>query len=225
MLCFESTRRKISKLLTTPALGSTICILIGNIIARRISMNVSDKIRSLRRRSGLTLEKLGKRCGMTKGYLSKLERNKQLPPISTLQTIAQALDVEVADFFTEKSGNDNDNPNLDILHKGEERSAANNGKVASYGYAYVPLVRSLRGKQMSPLLMVINQGQTDAFTHDSEEFVFVVKGSIELLYDGKRHALSEGDSVYFDSRRKHRFVNNRAEPAVLVAVNYNYRRF
>jgi len=187
-------------------------------------MNVSEKIRALRRRSGLTLDQLAKRCGLTKGYLSKVERNKQPPPISTLQAIAQALEVEMADFFAERGSNGGDNPDLDILRK-DQRPAVKDGRLAPYGYVYTPLVRSLRSKQMSPVLMVVDKGRTDAFAHDSEEFVYVVKGSLDLLYEGKRHALGEGDSLYFDSRRKHRFVNHHAEPAVLVTVNYNYRRF
>jgi len=186
-------------------------------------MQVSEKIRSLRRRSGLTLDQLAKRCGMTKGYLSKLERNKQLPPISTLQTIAQAFEVELADFFAERESDGSRSPDLDILRTKQRRPAVKDGK-SPYGYVYTPLVRIFRGKQMPPVLVIVEKGQTDAFAHDSEEFVYVVRGSIELLYEGRRHALGDGDSFYFDSRRKHRFVNHETEPAVLVTVNYNYRQ-
>lgn len=188
-------------------------------------MNVSEKIRSLRRRANLTLDQLAKRCGMTKSYLSKLERNRQLPPISTLQTIAQALEVEVAEFFAERGGDADDTPDLDIFRKQDQKLTAHQTEDTPYGYTYTPLVKSLRGKQMSPVLMIVNRGQTDAFTHDSEEFVYVAKGAIELAYEGKRHMLGEGDSLYFDSRQKHRFLNHNDEPAILVTVNYNYRRF
>ena len=188
-------------------------------------MNVSDKIRSLRRRLGLTLDQLAKRCNLTRGYLSKLERNKQTPPISTLQTIAHALEVEIADFFEEKASNGSDSPNLDFLRKTQQRPMARKGKDLPYGYTYTPLVQRLRGKQMSPVLMIVEKGQTDAFAHDSEEFIYVAKGMVELLYEGKRHAFGEGDSIYFDSRLKHRFTNYQEEPAILVAVSYNYRRF
>ena len=188
-------------------------------------MTINEKVRFLRKRSGLTLDELAMRCHMTKGYLSRLERNFQPPPLSTLQTIAQALGVELADFFADEADATLKNPHLDILRHDEHPAPEQEAKRTSYGYSYVPLVRSLRGKQMSPVLMVIQKGKTDAFHHDSEEFGYVAKGAIELHYEDKRHALSEGDSFYLDSRKRHRFVNHQAAPAVLVQVNYNYRRF
>jgi transcriptional regulator with XRE-family HTH domain len=188
-------------------------------------VTISEKVHFLRKRSGLTLDELAMRCHMTKGYLSRLERNFQPPPLSTLQTIAQALGVELADFLADESDTALKDPHLDILRHDEHPVTRREAKRTFYGYSYVPLVRSLRGKQMSPVLMVIQKGQTAAFHHDSEEFVYVAKGAIEFHYEDKRHTLSEGDSFYFDSRKKHRFVNHQEAPAVLVQVNYNYRRF
>jgi len=188
-------------------------------------MTINEKVHFQRKRSGLTLDELARRCRLTKGYLSKLERNSQPPPLSTLQTIAQALGVEMADFFAEEGDATLKNPHLDVLRRDEQPASEREAKRTSYGYAYTPLVKSLRGKQMSPALMIVQKGQTDAFHHDSEEFGYVAKGAVELHYEGKCHALNEGDSFYFDSRKKHRFVNRRDDPAVLVQVNYNYRRF
>jgi transcriptional regulator with XRE-family HTH domain len=188
-------------------------------------LTVNEKVHLLRTRAGMTLDQLAKRCGMTKGYLSKLERNAQPPPLSTLQTIAQALGVELADFFADEAEAAVKDPHLDILRRDERRLTGREAARTSYGYSYAPLVESLRGKQMSPVLMVVQKGQTDAFHHDSEEFGYVAKGAVELHYEGKRHVLAAGDSFYFDSRKKHRFVNHQETPAVLVQVNYNYRRF
>ena len=188
-------------------------------------MYIHEKIRVLRRRAALTLDQLASRCHITKGYLSKLERNQQPPSISTLQTIAQALGVEIAEFFNGESSEVGQNSDVDIVRKQRPGHRAKQRTGTSYGYDYTPLVRSLRGKQMSPMLMVVAKGRTDAFTHDSEEFIYVVKGSVDLQYEGQVHVLGEGDSVYFDSRQTHRFANHQEEPAILVAVAYNYRRF
>jgi transcriptional regulator with XRE-family HTH domain len=188
-------------------------------------VQICEKLRFLRKRSGLTLDQLAKRCHMTKGYLSKLERNAQPPPVATLLALAQALGVEISEFFAEEPHRESGHPDLDLLRKDQRRSLENEGKAASYGYAYAPLVGSLRGKQMSPMLMKVHKGQTDAFAHDSEEFIYVTQGAVELLYDGTRYALEKGDSLYFDSRKKHRFINHQETPAILVTVNYNYRQF
>jgi len=188
-------------------------------------VTINRKVHLARKRAGLTLDQLARRCRITKGYLSKLERNPQPPPLSTLQTIAHALGIEVADLLADESEAAAKDPDLDILRRGEHRPAEQAQRTTTYGYSYAPLVRSLRGRQMAPVLMVVQKGQTDTFSHDSEEFLYVAKGALDLHYEGKCHALNEGDSAYFDSRKKHRFVNHHESPAVVVSVIYNYRRF
>jgi transcriptional regulator with XRE-family HTH domain len=60
---------------------------------------IAEKMRNLRVGKNITLDNLAMRTGFTKGYLSKLETGKQIPPIATLSRIAKALGVEIADFF------------------------------------------------------------------------------------------------------------------------------
>jgi uncharacterized cupin superfamily protein len=78
---------------------------------------------------------------------------------------------------------------------------------------------------MHPFLMIIAPGETKAFKHDSEEFCYVVKGSVDFCYNGRHHRVEAGDCFYFDSRRPHHYRNRTRGDAVLVAVNFNYRRF
>ena len=44
----------------------------------------------------VTLEKLALLTGFTKGYLSKVEKSEKAPPVSTLGTIARALEVTIS---------------------------------------------------------------------------------------------------------------------------------
>ena len=60
---------------------------------------ISQKIKQLRTKVGLTLEEVARKSGCTPGFLSQIERNKAVPSITTLHAIAEALDVPVADFF------------------------------------------------------------------------------------------------------------------------------
>ena len=40
-----------------------------------------------------------------------------------------------------------------------------------------------------------------------------------------RVLFEQGDSFYFDSRKPHQIINKQKTPAVVLAVNFNYRRF
>ncbi len=60
---------------------------------------MGQKIRQLWTDSRLTLEEAAERAGCTPGFLSQVERNQAVPPITMLYAIAQALGVKVTDFF------------------------------------------------------------------------------------------------------------------------------
>src|ERR1043165_3253126 len=55
-------------------------------------------MKRLREEHGMTLAELARLTRKTKGYLSKLERSRRLPPFTTLSTIAQALGADL-DLF------------------------------------------------------------------------------------------------------------------------------
>ena len=62
---------------------------------------IARNINKLRKKRKITLEKLADLTGLTKGYLSKIERAKKAPPYSTLNKIAMALGVDAAFFLEE----------------------------------------------------------------------------------------------------------------------------
>ena len=51
---------------------------------------ICRNIKKLRKQNHLTLENLASLTGLTKGYLSKVERSQKAPPYSTLNKIAGA---------------------------------------------------------------------------------------------------------------------------------------
>lgn len=182
-------------------------------------MRLPEQLKKLRKLRGLTLDELASRCGLTKGYLSKIENGHQTPAVSTIQVVADALDADIAELLNEPSA-EHVNNGLEIKH-----SQIQDEQKTSEGYSFVSLLNQYRNKQMSPFLMIIEKGETRNFSHDSEEFMYVAEGAVELIYRGEEHTLSKGDSAYFDSREKHSFRNLHDEKAVLVTINYHYRRF
>ncbi len=57
------------------------------------------KVKEFRKQHKITQEKLAEIVGVDNGYISKLEVGQNFPSISTLEKIAQALDVELYEFF------------------------------------------------------------------------------------------------------------------------------
>src|SRR6478752_1743304 len=67
-------------------------------VIRARSASPGALMKRLRKERGMTLAELARLTRKTKGYLSKIERSRKLPPFTTLSTIAQALGVDL-DLF------------------------------------------------------------------------------------------------------------------------------
>lgn len=185
-------------------------------------MNINAKIKDLRTRKGYTLDRLAEITGFTKGYLSKVERSSKTPPFATVQTIANALDVDIVELI-ETHQDVLGSKNIELLKHSD--SVKSEWEESSSVYSFKPLVNVYRNKYMSPFLFRIRKGESDMTAHDSEEFVYVLEGNVQLNYEGRTYKLGKGDCFYLDARIKHNFVNNSDETALLMAVHFNYRRF
>lgn len=66
-------------------------------------MNVSTKLRNLRKENKLTLKELSTKSGISVSFISDVENKRRNPSIDTLQTLADALGVSVNYFFDDNS--------------------------------------------------------------------------------------------------------------------------
>ena len=77
-----------------------------------------------------------------------------------------------------------------------------------------------KNKKMDPFLLTLNEkvSNTDTYSHNGEEFLFVVEGSAELLLDDHRIIINKGDSAYFDANLKHRLLASGCDEVKVLAV-------
>lgn len=64
-------------------------------LAKRIGKRISE----IRRKRGMTSEKLAYENEISKGYMSDIENGKKLPSIKMLNQIADALGVDIKELF------------------------------------------------------------------------------------------------------------------------------
>lgn len=180
--------------------------------------NIGAKIKELRRAKKMTLQGVANETGFSTALISQIENNNVSPPIATLSKIANFFDVKIGHFFTE---NEEECP-YEVL-RGNERTVV--PRVVSqdgtnHGYFYESLSVRKKNKKMDPFLLTLNEkvSNTDTYSHNGEEFIFVMKGTAELLLDDQRIVLNEGDSVYFDASLKHRLLSSGASEVKVMAV-------
>ena len=179
------------------------------------------KIQSLRRAKAVTLGQLAKMTGLTKGYLSQIENSTKTPPFSTLDKIAYALGVDITYFFVTREDEQVD-AKITVIKPDERKRVAPGG--LRRGYGYESLAYRKAGKNMEPYLITVDSHSIGTFKHEGEEFLFILEGSLEFSFGGKKYLLEPGYSVYFDSGIEHSGRASGDKKVRMLCIIYNYRR-
>ncbi len=182
---------------------------------------ITKNIKKFRTNRKMSLERLGKLTGLTRGYVSKIENSDKAPPFSTLIKLANALDADISLLIAEESEVP-ENMNLCIVKKRERKKVVRRGTL--YGYHYEALAHKKMGKNMEPYIIRPAFHEEGVFSHEGEEFMYVLEGKHEFMYDGKKYLLDPGDSIYFDSIIPHSGRSIGDKKAKILAVMYSYKR-
>lgn len=183
--------------------------------------SIAKNIKTLRMKKRMSLEELAKLTGLTRGYLSKIERSHKAPPLSTLDKIAVTLGVQLS-FFLQEETEKVDDSKLIIVRKNQGRRVVTKGTL--YGYEYEAIAHSKPGKNMEPFIITPTMGKEGNFKHEGEEFMYVLEGMHEFKYNGKKYILKKGDSVYFDSEVPHSGRSLGGKKAKVLSIIYSYKR-
>ncbi len=65
----------------------------------KLEKTVIDNIKRIRKEKGITQEQLAEACNTATSYIGLMETYKNVPKLSTIERIAEALDVEPQVFF------------------------------------------------------------------------------------------------------------------------------
>ncbi|HYS42369.1 MAG TPA: XRE family transcriptional regulator [Geobacteraceae bacterium] len=180
--------------------------------------NIGAKIKKLRLAKKMTLQAVAKETGFSPALISQIENNNVSPPIATLSKIAKFFDVKIGIFFTE----DEQEYRYEVVRKGERklipRVISRSG--TSQGYSYESLSFRKQNKKMEPFFLTVTEkaAEENTYSHDGEEFIFIMDGTAELILDDERITLGEGDCVYFDSSLKHRLLSMDGSEVRALAV-------
>lgn len=186
--------------------------------------NIGARIKKLRLARKLTLQAVATETGFSTALISQIENDNISPPIATLSKIAKFFDVKMAEFFAEGE----DDRKFEIVRANERstvpRVISKNG--SNQGYFYQSLSFYKQNKKMDAFMVTVTEKalqpssqETTTYSHDGEEFIFVMSGTAEFLLDDQRYTLYEGDSIYFESELGHRLLTHDGkEVKVLVVV-------
>ena len=180
--------------------------------AIEIDKRVGLEIRQLRKASLITIGDLSKLTGLSKGYLSQIERGISTPSIKALHSISRALGVTISWFFSHEDPEERDLCDV-VVRASNRRSLRFSSGITD------ELLSPNLDRQLELLRCTFSPGAqsgTESYTHDGEEAGFVVSGSLNLWIDEKEVVLQEGDSFAFSSKIPHRYANHTNTKTVVI---------
>lgn len=170
-------------------------------------MSIGRKIKELRTKLSLTQNELADRCDLTKGYISQIENDLTSPSINTLTDILTALGINLKDFF-------NDDEEQIIYKKDDYFKKVRETESITW------LVPNSQKNEMEPVLFTLEVGaSTDIdMPHEGQEFGYVLKGKITVVYGNKQYICKEGETFYFTTDKNHYLINSGSKQAVIIWV-------
>ncbi len=183
--------------------------------------NVGTKIKNLREAQNISREELSRRSGLGETLLCAIEENQNIPSLSPLIKIARALGVRLGTFL-----DDADNMGPVVSRKGAamESIITSNTKTASSSHLdFCSLADKKAGRHMEPFFINIQPAGEKNFilsSHEGEEFIYVLEGTVQITYGKEKIILNQGDSIYYDSIVDHLVHAGDDKGAKIVAVVY-----
>jgi transcriptional regulator with XRE-family HTH domain len=184
-----------------------------------ILIQISNKIKGARKSKHATVQELATKARVSKGLISQVENNRTIPSLPVLLGIIRALNLDLNDFFGDIK------PSVKVPKVIVRRPADYQKfeKENARGFVYKRiLTRDIKNLPVDIVLLELKRGakrqalvKTEAY-----EYKFIVRGSVQYLIDGKKYALEEGDSLFFDGRLGHTLQNAGKKEAQILVVYF-----
>jgi transcriptional regulator with XRE-family HTH domain len=181
---------------------------------------VTEKIKILCADRNMSAEELATGAGLTVEQVHRICESDRIPSLASLIKIARALGVRLGTFLddSEESGpvlnrrNETLGPVTFTSHQTNNNSHMD----------FISLAARKAGRNMEPFLVHIQPGtgKESPSSHEGEEFLYVLEGSIVVHYGTEEYILNQGDSIYYDSIVDHLVTANNMSEAKILGVIY-----
>lgn len=175
------------------------------------TFSLGEKLRQLRSERNISQRDLAKLAGLSPNSISLIERDETSPSVSTLQSLATALNIRMSYFFEEETPSS-------VLHI----KSGTRPKIESEGVIIEGMGKTLPFQELEPFLMALEpkagSGGERQVVHSGHEFVYCLQGKIEYVIDGKVYLLEMGDILIFEATLPHLWRNPFDAEAKFVLV-------
>ncbi|WP_435742082.1 cupin domain-containing protein [Nocardioides sp. SYSU DS0663] len=166
------------------------------------------RLRAARKAHGYTLDQLASAAGLTKGFLSRVERDETSLSVASLITLCEVMSINPGSLF--------DAPDVAVVRH-DSAPAINLG-----GTGVDERLMTPRGQARVQLVHTSAEpgatGGSDLYTINCDvEVVYVLKGTVDIVFADRRERLAAGDALTMRGGEPHTWENpSRSRPAEIV---------
>lgn len=171
-------------------------------------VQIGARLRAARLAQRMTIEAVADATGLTKGFISRLERDSASPSVASLVAVCEVIGLRVGDLF--------DPPDTAVVRAGQ-------GRQINFGArdAEERLLTLGTQQQLEVIHCAIEPGGRgggdELYTLDCDtEFAYVVAGALEVVVEDEKITLRAGDAMTFPGRTPHTWRN--ASPSEAAEV-------
>ncbi len=169
------------------------------------------KMKQLRLLRKTSFEELANKTGFSQRYLKEIEDGVAIPPVSAVIQIAKALAIDAGSFLSAEEQQASEKRRRESFYK------------RTQAYSYKTLTPDAETKHMKAFLVTIDPRQDHKmveYKHEGEEFLYVLKGHVEVMVGENENLLKKGETLHFNSGVTHKLRNVSDEEAKLLVVIY-----
>jgi transcriptional regulator with XRE-family HTH domain len=195
--------------------------------------SIGERLKKRRLEIGMSLRKLAELTGVTASFLSQVEHAKVNVSLNSLQSISEALEVPLLYFLPDNGGQRSEENTQE-----SDNSEQHNSDKVKYspvvhvnerpqlflplsGVTYEMLVPSF-GNKMVSICGRLAPGTGNVarkLREPTEEFIFVISGSLLVGLTGGDFILQPGETIYFKGEELTRLVcQSEEEDVVWISV-------
>jgi len=177
--------------------------------------DIAERIHALRDATGFSLKEMADAVGITAEEYEAHEKAKKDFTFTFLYKCAEKFGVDIVELLT------GENPHLSGYTV--VRSGKGLPMKRREGFEYGHLASAFKNKFAEPFLVTApyRPGELKNIplsSHPGQEFNYILKGKLRFAYEDHAEDLNEGDSVYYDSSRKHGMTPMDKKGCVFLAV-------
>ncbi len=174
---------------------------------------IADRIKELRQITGLSVEEMAKRTGISEYEYEQCEAGNRNLSIAFLYHCTLSFGVDMGDILEGKS------PKLRsyaLTRKGEGQRIEEAHNMVGFN-----LAAGFRNRIALPLYMKLNYregAEIELVTHEGQECDIVISGQMKIQIGSNTEILNPGDCIYYDSGTPHGMIAVGGEDCSFYAV-------